>query len=109
MLERAQIENDEVTAEQPCVQDKNESEVQCESTGCCSEEHCAPRIQPEVEKIIRRKVTSDDLVPKHGRTDENQCDVTVIINDSIATKSDPDDTPNSWSGSSPWAREQKHQ
>ncbi len=28
-LERAQIENDEVTAEQPCVQDKNESEVQC--------------------------------------------------------------------------------
>ncbi len=91
-LERAQIENDEVTAEQPCVQDKNESEVQCESTGCCSEEHCAPRIQPEVEKIIRRKVTSDDLVAKHGRTDENQCDVTVIINDGIATKSDPDDT-----------------
>ncbi len=45
-----------------------------------------------MEKIIRRKVTSDDLVAKHGRTDENQCDVTVIINDGIATKSDPDDT-----------------
>ncbi|KAF4112941.1 cardiomyopathy-associated protein 5 [Onychostoma macrolepis] len=90
-LERAQEEN-EVTAEQPCVQDKNESEVQGESTGCCSEGHCAPGIQPEVEKIIRRKVTSDDLVANHSRTDEKQCDVTVIINDSIATKSDPDDT-----------------
>lgn len=91
-LERAQEENDEVPAEQPCVQDKNESEVQYDSTGCCSEGHCAPRIQPEVEKIIRRKVTSDDLVAKHSRTDEKQCDVTVIINDSITTKSDPDDT-----------------
>ncbi|XP_016383427.1 cardiomyopathy-associated protein 5-like [Sinocyclocheilus rhinocerous] len=88
-LERAQEENDEVTAEQPCVQDKKESEVQCESTGCCSEGHCAPRIQPEVEKIIRRKVTSDDLVAKHSRTDEKQCD---FIKDSITKKSDTDDT-----------------
>ncbi|XP_026067919.1 cardiomyopathy-associated protein 5 [Carassius auratus] len=91
-LERAQDENDEVTAEKPCVQDKNESEVQCESTWCCSEGHCAPRIQPEVEKIIRRKVTSDGLVAKHSRTDEKQCDVTVIIKDSITNKSDTDDT-----------------
>uniref|UniRef100_A0A9J8BMR6 Cardiomyopathy associated 5 n=1 Tax=Cyprinus carpio carpio TaxID=630221 RepID=A0A9J8BMR6_CYPCA len=91
-LERAQEENDEVTDKQPCVQDKNESEVQCESTGCCSEGHCAPRIHPEVEKIIRRKVTSDDLVSKHSRMDEKQCDVTVIIKDSITKTSDTDDT-----------------
>ncbi|XP_043095985.1 cardiomyopathy-associated protein 5 [Puntigrus tetrazona] len=91
-LERAQEENEEVTAEQPCTQDKNESEVQCESTGCCSDGHCAPRIQPEMEKIIRSKVTSDDLAAKHSRTDEKQCDVTVIIKDSIARKSDPEDT-----------------
>ncbi|XP_059406097.1 cardiomyopathy-associated protein 5 [Carassius carassius] len=91
-LERAQEENDEVTAEKTCVQDKNESEAQCDSTGCCSEGHCAPRIQPEVEKIIRRKVTSDDFVAKHSRTDEKQCDVNVIIKDSITNKSDTDDT-----------------
>uniref|UniRef100_A0A671R589 Cardiomyopathy-associated protein 5-like n=1 Tax=Sinocyclocheilus anshuiensis TaxID=1608454 RepID=A0A671R589_9TELE len=90
-LERAQEEKYEVPVEQPCVQDKNESEAQCESTGC-SEEHCVPRIQPEVEKIVRRNVTSDDLAAKHSKKDEKQCDVTVIVKDSVMTKSDPDDT-----------------
>ncbi|KAL1274710.1 hypothetical protein QQF64_027524 [Cirrhinus molitorella] len=85
-LERAQEESDEVTAEQPCVQDKNENEVQCESTGCCSEGHCAPQIQPEVEKIVKRKVTSDDLVVKHSKKDE------MLSCESITTKRDPDDT-----------------
>ncbi|XP_016093805.1 cardiomyopathy-associated protein 5-like [Sinocyclocheilus grahami] len=84
-LERAQEEKDEVPVEQPCVQDKDESEVQCESTGC-SEGHCVPRIQPEVEKIVRRNVTSDDLAAKHSKKDEKQRDVSVM------TKSDPDDT-----------------
>ncbi|XP_067263980.1 cardiomyopathy-associated protein 5 [Chanodichthys erythropterus] len=75
-LERAQAKDDEVTVDQSCVQDKNEGEAQCESTGCCSEGHCAPKIQPEVEMIIRGIVTSDDLVAKHSRENEKQCDVT---------------------------------
>lgn len=87
-LDRAQEENDEVTVDQPCVQDKIEGEAQCESTGCCSEGHCAPEIQPEVEIIITGTVTSDDLVAKHSRENEKQCDVTVIIKDSITTKGD---------------------
>ncbi|XP_042612612.1 cardiomyopathy-associated protein 5-like [Cyprinus carpio] len=87
-LERAQEEKDE----QPCVQDKNESEVQCESTESCSEGQCVSQIQPEVEKIVRKKITSDDLVAKHSKKDEKQHDVTVIVKDSIMTKSDPDDT-----------------
>ncbi|KAL0192823.1 hypothetical protein M9458_011119 [Cirrhinus mrigala] len=89
-LERAHEENDEETAEQPCAQDKSEREAQCEFTGCCSEGHCAPQIQPEVEKIVRGKVTSDDLVAKHSKKAEKQRDVT--FKDSITTKSDPDDT-----------------
>ncbi|XP_073697518.1 cardiomyopathy-associated protein 5 [Garra rufa] len=91
-LERAQEEIDEVTEEQPCVHDKNESKAPCESTGCCSEGHCAPQIQPEVEKIVKRKVTSDDLVAKHSKKVEKQHDVTVTIKESITTKRDPDDT-----------------
>ncbi|KAI2664404.1 Cardiomyopathy-associated protein 5 [Labeo rohita] len=89
-LERAHEENDEEIAEQPCAQDKSENKVQCESTGCCSEGHCAPQIQPEVEKIIRGKVTSDDLVAKHSKKVEKQRDVT--FKDSITTKIDLDDT-----------------
>lgn len=89
-LEKAQEESDEVTVEQPCVQDKNESEVKCESTGCCSNGHCGPEIHPKVEVIIREKVTLNDLVAKHSREDIKQCDITVKIKDSITTKSESD-------------------
>ncbi|XP_067294269.1 cardiomyopathy-associated protein 5 [Pseudorasbora parva] len=91
-LERAQEENDEVTDNEQCVQEKNEGEAQCESTGCCSDGHCAPVIQPEVEMIIREMVTSADLFAKHNRENEKQCDVTAIIKDSITTNNYPDDT-----------------
>ncbi|XP_056314481.1 cardiomyopathy-associated protein 5 [Danio aesculapii] len=90
-LERAQEESDEVTVEQPCVQDKNENEAKCESTGCCSNGHCGPEIQPKVEVIIREKVICDDLVAKHSREDIKPCDITVRIKDSITTKSESDD------------------
>lgn len=91
-LDGAQEESYEVTVDQPCVQDKIEGEAQCESTGCCSEGQCAPEIQPEVEIIITGMVTSDDPVAKHSRENEKQCDVSVIIKDSIITKGDLNDT-----------------
>ncbi|KAK7165034.1 hypothetical protein R3I94_003419 [Phoxinus phoxinus] len=91
-LDGPQEENDEATVDQLCVQDKIEGEAQCESTGCYSEGHCAPEIQPEVKIIITGRVTSDDLVAKHSRENEKQCDVTVIIKDSITTKGDLNDT-----------------
>ncbi|NP_001073454.3 cardiomyopathy-associated protein 5 [Danio rerio] len=91
-LERAQEESDEVTVEQQCAPDKNKSEAKCESTGCCSNGHCGPEIQPKVEVIIKEKVISDDLVAKHRREDIKPCDITVRIKDTtITTKSESDD------------------
>ncbi|KAG1957091.1 cardiomyopathy-associated protein [Pimephales promelas] len=85
-LEKAQEElEEEVTVDQPCVQDKIEGEGQCESTEGCSGGHCAPEIQQEVEIIMTGTVTSDDLVAKHSRENEG-------IKDSITTKSDLNDT-----------------
>ncbi|XP_051956353.1 cardiomyopathy-associated protein 5 [Xyrauchen texanus] len=84
----AKDENDEVTVSQSGEMDKNESisEEECKSTGCCSQGHCAP-----VETVIRKTVTSEDLVMKQGTEDKNQCDVTVITKNSLTTTDYSDD------------------
>ncbi|XP_051533732.1 cardiomyopathy-associated protein 5-like [Myxocyprinus asiaticus] len=84
----AKEENGELTVSQSGETDKNESisEEECKSTGCCSPGHCAP-----VETVIRKTVTSEDLVMKQGTEVKKQCDVTVITKYSLTTKNYSDD------------------